>query len=166
MEQLTLCSILFRHWHISKDREGSQTPYTLTQLMTLSNPSSLIPLPSSQHSCTAGEREHEQDWSYTGVAERHLPSRHPAHWACCRMPEKSEKRSKRETTSLGNKAPLKQTPGKQPLRIPSAAKHRRRKNSSYPKRGENAQTDTSAALESWLPRGVCFRVISLYLRWL
>lgn len=41
--------------------------------MTLSNPSSLIPLTSSQHSCTAVEREHEQDWSYTGIAERHLP---------------------------------------------------------------------------------------------
>lgn len=44
-----------------------------SQLMTLSNPSSLIPLTSSQHSCTAGEREHEQDWNYTGEAERHLP---------------------------------------------------------------------------------------------
>lgn len=53
---------------MSEDREGSQTPHTLTQVTTLSNPSSLIPLTSSAQ-LTAGEREHEGDQSYTGVAE-------------------------------------------------------------------------------------------------
>lgn len=52
--------------------KGARSIHTLPVNDTL-NPLFTHPLTSSQHSCTAGEREHEWHLPYTGIPERHLP---------------------------------------------------------------------------------------------